>query len=75
MFIVGVAHFVTNVPLRDFDVPWKRYYKVYEIEKYPFVALTCDTTSIQNFSNFFHFIHFSENCEVKYVFCVWGRLA
>jgi hypothetical protein len=33
MFIVGVAHCVTLVTLREFDVPWKRYYKVYEIEK------------------------------------------
>jgi hypothetical protein len=54
--MVGVAHCVTNVPLRDFDVPWKRYYKAYEIEKYPFFALTCGITSIQNFSNFFPFI-------------------
>jgi hypothetical protein len=22
MFIVGVAHFATKVPLRDFDIPW-----------------------------------------------------
>jgi hypothetical protein len=40
MFIVGVAHYVTKVPLQDFDVPWKRYYKAYEIEKFPFAALT-----------------------------------
>jgi hypothetical protein len=60
MFIVGVAHCVTKIPLRDFDVPWKRYYKAYEIEKYPFVALTCGITSIQNFSNFFPFILFLE---------------
>jgi hypothetical protein len=33
MFIVGVAHSVTKVPHRDFDVPSKRYYKVYESDK------------------------------------------
>jgi hypothetical protein len=60
MFIVGVAHWVTNLPLRDFDVPWIRYYKSYEIEKYPFVVLTCFITSIQNLSTFFPFILFLE---------------
>jgi hypothetical protein len=30
MFLVGVAHYVTKVPLREFDVPCKRYYKAYE---------------------------------------------
>jgi hypothetical protein len=61
MFIVGVAHCVTKVPLRDFDFPWKRYYKAHEIEKYPFLAHTCGITSIQNFGNFFPFILFLEN--------------
>jgi hypothetical protein len=61
MFIMGVAHWVTKVPLRDIDVPWKRYYKAYETEKYPFVALTCGITSIQNFSNFFPLILFLGN--------------
>jgi hypothetical protein len=61
LFIIGVAHGVTKVPLRQIDVPWKRYYKAYEIEKIPFVALTCGITSIQNFSNFFPFILFLEN--------------
>jgi hypothetical protein len=56
MLIVGVAHCVTKVPLREFDVSWKRYYKAYETEKYPFVALTCGITFIQNFSNFFQFL-------------------
>jgi hypothetical protein len=60
MFILGVAHCVTKVSLRDFDVPWKRYYKAYEIEKYRFVALTFGITSIQNFSNFFPFMLFLE---------------
>jgi hypothetical protein len=61
MFIVGVAHYVTKVPLRDFNVPWKRNYKAYEIEKYPFLALTCGISSIQNLSNFFPFKLFLEN--------------
>jgi hypothetical protein len=61
MFIVGLAHGVTNVPLRDFDVHLKRYYKSYETENFPFVALTCGITSIQNFSNFFPFILILEN--------------
>jgi hypothetical protein len=61
IFIVGVAHCVTKVPLRDIDVPCKRYYKAYEIEKYPFVALTCGITSIQSVSNLFPFILFLEN--------------
>jgi hypothetical protein len=61
MFIVGVAYCVTKVPLCDFDVPWRRYYKAYETEKYPFVALTCGITSIPNFSNFFPFLLFLEN--------------
>jgi hypothetical protein len=61
MFIEGVAHCVTKVPFREFDVPWKRYYKVYEIEKCPFVALTCGTTFMQNFCNFFPFIPLLEN--------------
>jgi hypothetical protein len=60
LFIVGVAHCVRKVPLRDFYVPLKRYYKAYQIEKYPFVALTCGITSIQNFSNIFPFILFLE---------------
>jgi hypothetical protein len=60
MFIVGVAYCAIKVPLRDFDVRWKRYYKAYEIEKYPFVALSCGITSIQNFSNFFSLILFLE---------------
>jgi hypothetical protein len=55
MFIVGVAHCVNKVPLRKFDDSWKLYYKAYETEKYPFVALTCGITSIQNDNNFFPF--------------------
>jgi hypothetical protein len=61
MFIVGVANGATKVPLRDFAVPWKRYYKAYETEKYPFVALKCGITSVQNFSNFFPLLLFLEN--------------
>jgi hypothetical protein len=61
MFILGVANCVTKVPLHDIVGPWKRYYKAYETEKYPFGARTCGIRSIQNFSNFFPFIHFLEN--------------
>jgi hypothetical protein len=61
MFIVGVAHGVTKVPLRDIDVTWKRYYKAYKAEKYPFVALTSGIRSIENFSNFFPLMLFLEN--------------
>jgi hypothetical protein len=71
MFSLSVTHYVTKVPLREFDVPWKRYYEAYEIDKYPFVALTCGITSIQNFSNFFPFILFVENSRLSTSF-VYG---
>jgi hypothetical protein len=61
IFIEGMAHCVNKIPLRDFDVPWRRYYKAYETEKYSFVALTFGITSIPNFSNLFPFILFLEN--------------
>jgi hypothetical protein len=65
MFIVGVTRCVTLVTLREFDVPWKRYCKVYEIEKEPLVAVTYGITSIQNFSNLFLFILFVENSRLS----------
>jgi hypothetical protein len=71
MFIVGVAHCVTMVTLRDFDDPWESYYKAYKVEKYPFVALTWGITSIPNFSNFFPFILFLENSRLSTSF-VYG---
>jgi hypothetical protein len=61
MFIVGVAHCDSKVPLREFYVPWKRYYKACVLEKYPFVARTCGITFIQIFSIFFPFILSLEN--------------
>jgi hypothetical protein len=73
MFIAGVAHWVTKVPLRELDVLWKRYYKAYEIGKYPFVALICGITSIQNFSNLFLFILFVENSRLCTSF-VYGQM-
>jgi hypothetical protein len=71
MFSLGVAHCVTKVPLRDFDVPWKRYYKAYEIEKFLFLAITCGITSTQNFRNFFPFLFFLENSRLSTSF-VYG---
>jgi hypothetical protein len=59
------------VPLPDFDDPSERYYKAYEVEKYPFVALTCGITSIHNFSIFFPFILFLENSRLSTSF-VYG---
>jgi hypothetical protein len=53
------------VTLREFDVPWKRYYNAYEIEEHSFVTLTCGITSIQNFSNFSPFILFLENSRLS----------
>jgi hypothetical protein len=67
-----VAHCVNKGPLRDFDVPWKRYYKAYEIEKYPFGAITCGIKFIQNFSNFFPVILFVENSKLSTSF-VYGE--
>jgi hypothetical protein len=61
MFVVDVAHFVTNDTPREFDLPWLRYCKVYEIEKYTFVVLTCGITSIHNFSDFRPSIHLLRN--------------
>jgi hypothetical protein len=71
IFTVGVALYVTKVPLRDFDVHWKQYYKAYEIEKYPFVVLTCGITSIQYFCNVFPLIFFLENSRLSTSF-VYG---
>jgi hypothetical protein len=65
MFIVGVAHCVTKVKVRESDVPWKRYYKAYEVDNYPFVIIACGIKSIQNFSNFFPFILFLENTRLN----------
>jgi hypothetical protein len=62
---MGVAHFITKVPLREFDVPWKRYYTAYEINNYSFVAVTCGITSIQNFSNFSPFIPLIDNSRLS----------
>jgi hypothetical protein len=63
--LVAVAHYVSKVPLHEFDVLWNRCYTAYEIDKYPFVAIFCGITSIQSFIIFFAFILLLENSSLS----------
>jgi hypothetical protein len=51
MFVVGVAHCVTKMSPREFNIPLLRYCKIYEIKEYVFDELSSGITSIQYFSN------------------------